>query len=494
MIYIFNQNELFEALLSNENKDTCPFWDAVLEEKLGGEFHFTFTVPSFHPVAKRLQEKWYVATKDPDGTFQLFIIQEIEDTHSEQATKTIFCEHAIVELLDEIIEEQLLKDRLSSQAVTTVLTGTRWTLGTVSEASNRHDYTVRFKTVLEALDKIFERWGREVRYRVEIADNRIQGRFIDLFIKRGTNTGKRFDFEQDLTEIVRTVDAREIKTALWGRGARIQPEAEATGEETFEIGGFSEEETNRVDFKPVVWGQDKEFTKPAGQGWVGSEQARERWGRVTAGGKRHLFGVVTFNDISNPEELLQATADTLKQASEPRVTYQASAVDLFNLTGQRFHEIRMGDTVKVIDNDLNIRLEARVIARKMDLNFPELIEWTFGNYRPVFTDSVDRVKSEISRQLGEINLGGDFISRGEQIKTEWLEGTIDTLRNSVISGGGTVTMTEGDGLMITDKPLDQNPTKAPSSSWWRPCYCKQQNSRVRPVELANLWDWRRLHS
>ena len=44
----------------------------------------------------------------------------------------------------------------------------------------------------------------------------------------------------------------------------------------------------------------------------------------------------------------------------------------------------------------------------------------------------------------------DFLDEGSIIQTDWLEGKISALQNQVEAGGGTVTITEDDGILIED--------------------------------------------
>ncbi|MFF5400226.1 hypothetical protein ACFY5J_22705 [Peribacillus butanolivorans] len=44
-------------------------------------------------------------------------------------------------------------------------------------------------------------WGGELRDRVEIEDNRITGRFIDILPRRGEDIGKRWEIEKGILSI-----------------------------------------------------------------------------------------------------------------------------------------------------------------------------------------------------------------------------------------------------------------------------------------------------
>lgn len=208
---------------------------------------------------------------------------------------------------------------------------------------------------------------------------------MDLPARRGTDTGKRFEYTKDLLSIKRTVDASNIKTALYGRGK---------GEQT-EAGGY----TRRLTFADVVWngsGLDP-VDKPLGQQWVGDPEALEKFGRIDpdTGKKMHRFGVFEDGEETDPEALLEKTWNALQGTNTPRITYEMNVLDLEQFTGLSHEKVRLGDTVFVIDKEFKpaLRVEARVIEIKRDLVSPENTEIILGNFLPLFTDLASRLKN-----------------------------------------------------------------------------------------------------
>lgn len=633
MIYVLNRDEQLVAVLDNTKPDACPFWNADVKEVLGGEYTFSFVVPYDHPDAAYLEELGYVAFQDYERKYQLFIITQIEEVHGAEYTKEVLCEHASLELFDDVIEELLLVDDTTAQALPAILSGTKWEAGTI-EATDRHDFTIRYMTVREALSKFAERWGVELAFRVELSGTGISRRYVDAFVQRGYNTGKRFEYAKDISEIRREIRADGVKTALYGYGkeeeqtvdgspdgdrirmdfadvqwstepvvTNILPPAVANMETvgnfvtsgaattrsaisggavtnyairamvtavnttyqyvtfrdlatadrapvtpgtTITVSVYMRTNTANLDWRlgiyfyrvdntysfyvepwsksvadtwvrhfykvvvpadavtmaiegrinnPVVgltldmsnaqaevnptmtswlsggttrtWG-GKPIDKPLGQTWIGDEAARQKYGRVlTSGLKGHRYGVAMFQDAENPEELLQMTYDALVNAAAPLYQYSCKVIDLARILGMESEAVHMGDTVKVIDRDMGIQLEARVIEYRYDLTVPEDAEVVLGNFLPILTNQMQEIREAIVETIKATPLPADVvrtgdiqdvIRQGDTIQTSWLEGAIDAAQNEVLAGTGTVQVTENDGILIVDNP--DNPQKA----------------------------------
>ncbi|MED3690762.1 hypothetical protein P4534_18495 [Peribacillus butanolivorans] len=56
-------------------------------------------------------------------------------------------------------------------------------------------------TPTEAITECINTWGGELRDRVEIEDNRITGRFIDILPRRGEDIDKRWEIDKDILSI-----------------------------------------------------------------------------------------------------------------------------------------------------------------------------------------------------------------------------------------------------------------------------------------------------
>ena len=477
MLYIFDSNEALLCVLSNISQkiaskslqydsgllydsglyykilwtaeETCPYFDAVHTEGLDGTNIFTFSVPANHPDALHVVEGNLVAFRDVDSNYQLFEINHVTDKHDANIIRTAECENiAISELIDIYIDDMRPTGKTALEALTQVLTGTRWQAGIVDDLGlNSTDYY--HTNALAAINKIAEVWKGEIRFRITVSGSAINARYVDILARRGTETGKRFAYSKDIESITRVIDLSNVKTALYGYGK---------GEETAD--GFG----RRIDFADVVWSTPTNpANKPLGQKWVGDEDARLAWGHPDgAGGKLHRFGVNTDAEETIAATLLQKTWDALQKVKEPLVNYSMGVIDLETLAGLAHEAVRLGDTVAVIDSVLapELRTTARVIKIARNLTEPEKTNIELGNFLPNMSETANKLANVGSTLNFRQGIWDDKYDAISGVPTSVLTGVIDALRNEIQSVNGYVRITDADGIIIYDTPDPATATKA----------------------------------
>lgn len=378
-IYVFNLAETLVTVIDALD-ELCPFQDAFHLEQINRQNTFHFLIPANNEKANFIIEGNLIAFKDLDGDFQLFEIKIINEIHEDMILKDVYCEHAVFELLDELIPFNWQRNQYASTILTQALLGTRWSPGTVT-AFPLVKATVRMEldNPLSALKKMVTAFGGgEFKYRVTISGSSISGRFIDYLPKRGADTGKRFEYEKDINSVRREIDFTNVKTRLYGYG------------KAQEVPGG----TRRVRFSDIS--QIIPRIKPLGDEFVDDPDALTKWGR--AGGTRHRVGFYENPDIIDPVELLQRTNETLDQLKNPHFSYEMKVTDLERFSGLSHEKVRLGDKVKVIDRTFNPKLivEARVIEIKRYLTEPEKDELILDNFKPLSVED-----GEILREVQE---------------------------------------------------------------------------------------------
>ena len=447
MLYIFGgQDEKLLAILSNDNPKSCPYFEAPHTEKLNGENTFDFSVPFSHEDSVYVVEENLVAFKNLDNNYQLFIIRQVEETHDEQKLKVAYCEAAAVELIDEIVTDLRPANVSAGFALTQVLTGTRWQMGTVDDLG-LNSSNFYYINVLSSVFKIAAVWGGEVVFRVTISGQSITARYVDIIAQRGNTTGKRFEYSKDISTIKRKVDSANLKTALYGRGK---------GEQTED--GFG----RRLTFADVVWstGNGDPADKPAGQEWIGDDYAKDQFGRLAAEfTRRHRFGIFEDSEETDAAVLLQKTWDELQNQKEPLVQYDLSVIDLEKVSGLAHEAVRLGDVVAILDTEFfpPLTVNARVIELTRYLDEPERAEVKLGNFFKDIKDEIARVY-DLEALLNWRKGIWDSVDPTGPIATSRLDGIIDALQNQVRAGTGSVTITDSEGILIVDD--EANPTKA----------------------------------
>lgn len=434
-LWILDKDEKVKAVLQNRGTASV-LLEAIHREIINGENYLEFVIPSDHDKAEYLIEENIVLYKDPDGNWNEFVIREIEDEHSDGLFKRVVCDSSSLELNDYVIRDIRPENRDAEYMLNQILQGTRWSVGNVNVPgiSTRVFYN---KTALECIHELAELFGGELQFRTEFVGNKIIARYVNLVQKRGTNRGKRFVYGKDIKTVKRRVDTSNLATALVGRGKGVENE-EGTGY------------GRKLDFREVEWSVDKgdPVDKPLGQDWVGDEEALQQFGRPSPNGLVHRTRIVEFEDEEDPEVLLQKTWETLKVMKFPVISYELEVIDLESVKGHEHEAVRLGDTVTCIDKTFKpeLRLDARIVELERDLLNPENTKIVMGNVQNAFKDAERNYDTEKRQQ-------------DRTIPTSWLEGYIDTLRNEIIGGSGTVRHTD-DGILLLDKRPDNNPSRA----------------------------------
>ncbi|MEJ9301619.1 phage tail spike protein, partial [Niallia circulans] len=301
-LLIFDPADNFLAVLSNEAEEACAFWDAPFKEMLNQGSTFEFMADGTHEDSKYIIAENQVAFIDKDGAFRLFVIKEPERIDGESGPEIhAICEPAMLELNDEIITDVRPYNTTLRAALTSALNGVRWQVGQTSDNFGLNSTNFYYISVTEAIEKIVNTWGGEIRDRVEIQGNRIVGRYIDILTMRGTDTGKRWEMDKDILSIRHQVQSYP-KTALYGRGASLELEDE-DGNAT---GGFS----RKISFAEVEWKKANGYPvdKPKGQEWIGDPEALSIYGRPNKDGTtRHRFGIFESSEQEDPAQLLLET-------------------------------------------------------------------------------------------------------------------------------------------------------------------------------------------
>lgn len=436
MLFVFNRNEEIVAKLENGNKDSCPYYDAKVKSILNGEQILNFKTSLEHQDAKLIEEYGYIARKNKFNKWQLFLITELVETHADTLEIEVTAEHSLVELDGVFIELMTFDRKTPAVVLPAILAGTRWEVGTIA-GTEIHDLTIKNKSVLWALQKFCERWGLELSFEIEITANYISKRKVNCYITKGLWNGKRFEYSKDLIEVVRNIEAKTIKTALYGVGKEIE-----------DSNGL------RMDFANVVWVtgvNGAPMNKPLGQKWLGDDDAKAIWGKKTKAGdntKQHIFGMYETTENTDSEDLLWETWVALQSVKTPNVTYDLKVIDLFKIIGLEPEAMELGDQGAIIDKDLGLELQARIIEYEEDLVNSENDQLVLGNFVPRFTDLTNKL--EILEQ--------EAYRQGEPIPPSWLDTQFDFAADAIRLGGGTVIMNEGEGILIVDDPA--NPQKA----------------------------------
>lgn len=347
-MFLLNHQQRVKKWLTDKN-----FIEATLTEQINAADELKFSLP----LKARLPASFYFAViprPRHDDYLMFKIIQEQVQNDRIQYT----CVEAAYDELKSYnyIKDIRPRDRTASNMLQIALQGTRWSVGQVSDGgtSSTNFYYVN---TLEAIQKIVNLFNLEAVFSVSLDKHnpRVVRRQVNLYSQQGERTGKRFEYGSNLLTVEREENSENLVTALIGRGKGEEIYHDADGNKTTAPASNANDAPDgygrRINFADVVWSKSagNPVDKPAGQEYVEDPNATAVYGFDD--GKPRI-GLEIFEDITDPNELLQATWKSLQVLKRPKVSFKASVMDVGNLG--------LGDTVAIIRHDIQIEYFARV--------------------------------------------------------------------------------------------------------------------------------------
>ena len=345
IFYLLNKGQQTVEILNNN--ETI---ESNLDEAINEANELKFSVP----LQKRLDSNIYYVLIPTDSGNDFFMFKII----SEDIQKDRVEYSAVESAYDELKSYAYIKDirphqMNAAQMLQQVLKNTRWSLGYVEETSIQST-TFYYITILEAIQKIVDLFKVELTFTIQLdpVTQKITGRKVNLYQQQGRRTGKRFEYGSNLLTVTREEDSQNLVTALVGRGKGVQVSGQDTEDTTED--GYG----RRLTFADVEWktSAGAPVNKPKGQEYVEDPQATSLYG-FSDGHPR--IGLVVFEDIEDPNQLINATWSALLEAKRPKVSFKAEVTDVGDL--------QLGDTIAIIRHDLGIEYFTRVYKVHHDL-------------------------------------------------------------------------------------------------------------------------------
>ena len=318
--------------------------------------------------AKVIQRGQRIAFRDPATdnieVFEIRVVVNHEPGHYQQIT----AEHiALSELSDEHINTTEITDKTAGQALTTVLTGTLWSLGT-NTATGNQSADISRGSVWDAVNTIQNNWNVYITPRVVISSaGAITGRYLDVSPAQGTWRGLRLSVRKNMTDPAVTFNDEDVLTALYGYGGNVDV-PQASGDD----------ETEELTFADVVWTATSDHpAKPSGQTYLEWPEKTALYGR----NGRPRFGYYQNGSITDAETLLEKTWEALKKTADPKINISSNVADLYRL-GYKDQPIRLHDLAIVDIEETGESFQKEVICNDVDLVDPTGTRPEIGDYIP----------------------------------------------------------------------------------------------------------------
>lgn len=378
MIFVLNKQKEAVGILTNNTQNGLNFWDDVLTENIENNLEtFEFKVNPDNSQAHILEVEGYIIYTTRNNDRKLFVIKKIEDSSSNTKERYVYCENAIIDnLINTIVRPAKFNSGSLKEIITYVLTNTSWDF-TIDDNDKRFDFEItEFKTALELLKEIAELFEMEYYTDVGMYFNKIETQYIRFVQKKGTETGRIFEYSKDLLSVKKTEDTNDLCTAVI-----------AVGQSTSDVEGSY---TTFINYDLAAAGILKYGFLQSGD-FIYDPVAFQKYNKDG----RHLFRTINV-DSSSQMDLGKEAVKFLKENNEPKLTYEVNAVNLDKMTGWESKRVFIGDTVVIKDFSINpaIIVEARVMELKRSLVNSLEDSITFGNFKPV-----EKTNNKIVKQL-----------------------------------------------------------------------------------------------
>ena len=312
---------------------------------------------------KVIERGMRIGYTDSLGVFQVFEIRKAK-TYEPDHYQEITAEHiAVAELTDEFFAAAEWTEITAQAALTALLTGTLWSVGTVT-ASGTSSANIGNGNVWQDIRTIETNWNVTITPRLTVSASGITGRYLDIAPAGGAWRGLRLSLEKNMDDAAVTLDDSNIKTALYGYGKMVDVEGE--------------DEQQPLTFADIVWAHTAEHpAKPDGQTYLEDPAATTAYGR----NGRARFGFYQNADIDDAEVLLEKTWETLKTCNFPDVSIDGTVRDLHRL-GYTDVPLRLHDLALVEIRQTGVTLQKEIIRYTEDLLNPLNSRVNVGNYIP----------------------------------------------------------------------------------------------------------------
>jgi len=237
-----------------------------------------------------------------------------------------------------------------------ILQGTGWSVGTV-DVEGTHDLETEKISVLENVNKIQEIWGGYL-----VWDSVAKTVSLRSETTWAPYTGYQVRYAKNLKGIARTSDY-DIITKLY-----------PLGENDLNIGSVN---------GGVIYLTNNSYTAEV------------------------LEGIWVNQDIADPQKLKDEATKYLSKVCRPRHNYRVKQVDLRTLSGYTHEDFDLGHIVDVIDEELGVNTQARIIGYRYNVFQPWQCELEVG-------DPIEKIESMLVDSREMVNyLNSIKTSRGQ---------------------------------------------------------------------------------
>lgn len=379
-----------------------------LEENKAGSFSFTITPthPKYDAIRRRksIIQVYDIQDKEEELLFSGTCVEAEEDFYKQ---KCIYCEGELTYFNDSIQRPtkyqgtirgylEMLVNNHNSQ----MEEEKRFQVGMVTVHDNNdyiYCYTNMESTMKCLKEDLVDDFGGIIRIRHE---NGVK--YVDYLAESPNTNSQAIRLGKNLVDFSSNIDATDIATAIIPLGAKL---------ENSTVEGLEA----RLTIESVNDGKD----------YVCSESAVGNFGWI--------YKVVTFDDVTDPNNLKEKAEEYLESVQFENVVIEARAIDM-HLTDKSIERFKISDEIPVISEPHGLNKHFRLTKQTLNLNNPEKDAITLG-------------KNEVlSLSAKTVSVQGKLKQQSESILSETVKNATSIIANAM---GGYVVKTN-DEILIMD--------------------------------------------
>lgn len=375
-----------DSLLGSiENSVGSPqaYWGEVRQQGLDGVHTFEFSTDGRSKEAALIQDLSRIIIPAKRGGFYEFVAYEIENDSDGEMRVTCVGSETEMDVL-RIVDANRWENFTPTQFLNLAIAGTGWQVGEIETTLSKTYSITENATAFTFLRSIANLYGMELHFRLDIRDNRIIGRYVDLLQKLGRDDKQEITAGENMVHLSRKVNNREILTALRCYG----PERE---------------DGTRLDIL------------------VTDTEAFQRW---------NWKGQHRIKEYSPETEDENMTAQRLEVLGRTELNKRINSIVEYEVDAVLLPDTSLGDTVRIKDESFSPPLyaESRVIALSEGLSEDdhESRTYSIGEIKELKKEDVMKDFLYLQQQFGALNYRGDTPPE-RKINVEWTDtsGTLD---------------------------------------------------------------------
>lgn len=269
--------------------------------------------------------------REIEGDAECYTIIEGE-TETKAKTRTLYCEDAGLDLLNEICAAYDAPSAMSIAQYVTLFAGdSGFSLG-VDELPNlvRKLSWDGESTAAERLRSVATQFDAELSYSYRIERMAVTGMYVNIWKKRGTDAGVELRLNRDINNIRVKESVANLITGL------------------IATGGTPEGTDKPITPEGLTYDDGDIFLRGAR---LYCRSASRMYSRI--GGSSYIMGQFSYETTSK-QELLNRAVSHLKQYSKPEVNYECEIL-------RGLDSCHIGDRVNIVDDAGGLYLSARIL-------------------------------------------------------------------------------------------------------------------------------------